>query len=388
MILVELIQNIALLVALAAVYQVTVSRAKKSALTHTVIMGVLFGLVGIFGMMTPIQYAPGIIFDGRSIILAVAGFIGGPLVALVSAFIAAAYRAWLGGGGAPVGIAVITASAVIGVAFYYIRKGSGGYLGALPLLGFGLLVHIVMFAIFMFLPNQVGPAVIREMGMTMMLFYPSATMLVCLLFQDYEKMERARDDLERLAYYDQLTGLPNRSLLIEKLNQSLSACKLDRCESALILLNLDRFKTLNDARGHASGDVLLRAVAERLKTVLDKRDILARMSADEFAILVQCTERDSEPMAALAQSLADKVHIVIKFPLHVGSDEISITCSLGIASFPQNPDELAGDVLRRANTAMHRAKRNGGNQSLLFEQSMTSMVEQRFQIERELREAI
>jgi diguanylate cyclase (GGDEF)-like protein len=388
MILVELIQNIALLVALAAVYQVTVSRAKKSALTHTVFIGVLFGLVGIFGMMTPIQYAPGIIFDGRSIILAVAGFIGGPLVALVSAFIAAAYRAWLGGGGAPVGIAVITASAVIGVAFYYIRKRSGGYLGALPLLGFGLLVHIVMFAIFMFLPNQVGPTVIREMGMTMMLFYPSATMLVCLLFQDYEKMERARDDLERLAYYDQLTGLPNRSLLIEKLNQSLSACKLDRCESALLLLNLDRFKTLNDARGHASGDVLLRAVAERLKTILDKRAILARMSADEFAILVQCTERDSGPMAALAQSLADKVHIVIKFPLHVGSDEISITCSLGIALFPQNPDDLAGDVLRRANTAMHRAKRNGGNQSLLFEQSMTSMVEQRFQIERELREAI
>ena len=388
MILVELIQNIALLVALAAVYQVTVSRVEKSALTHTVVIGILFGFVGIFGMMTPIKYVPGIIFDGRSIILAVAGFIGGPLVALVSALIAGAYRIWLGGGGAPVGVAVIIASSAIGVAFHYIRKRSGGYLGALPLLGFGFLVHVVMLAIFLFLPNKVGLKVIEEMGLTMILFYPAATMLVCLLFQDYEEKEKARGELEHLAYYDTLTGLPNRSLLIEKMNRSLSFCKQGNRESALILLNLDSFKTLNDARGHYSGDILLRAVAERLKTVLDKGDVLARMSADEFAILVRRTEEGSAATALLARSLADKVHIALKFPLHVGSDEISITCSLGIALFPQNPDDLPGDVLRRANTAMHRAKRNGGNQSMAFEQAMMSEVEQRFQIERELHAAI
>lgn len=388
MILVELIQNIALLVALAAVYQVTVSRTEKSALTHKVLIGALFGLVAVFGMMTPIKYFPGIIFDGRSIILAVAGLIGGPLVALVSALIAAAYRIWLGGGGAPVGVAVIIASSAIGVAFHYIRKRAGGYLGAIPLLGFGFLVHIVMLTLFLFLPNKVGPKVIEEMGLTMMLFYPAATMLVCLLFQDYEEKEKARNELEHLAYYDTLTGLPNRSQLIEKLNHSLSACKQRRCESALILLNLDSFKTLNDARGHYSGDILLRAVAERLKTVLDTRDILARMSADEFAILLQCSQGASKTMAALAQDLADKVHIALKFPLRVGSEEIPITCSLGIALFPLNPDDLPGDVLRRANTAMHRAKRNGGNQSLVFEQAMMSEVEKRFQIERELHAAI
>ncbi len=388
MILVELIQNIALLVALAAVYQVALSRAQTSALPHKVLVGALFGVVAVFGMLTPINYVPGVIFDGRSIILAVAGFIGGPLAALVSASIAGAYRGWLGGGGVPVGIAVVVASAAIGVAFHHIRKRVGGDLRALPLLGFGFLVHIVMFAIFMFLPDGVGPRVIGEMGLTMMLFYPAATMLICLLFQDYERVERARDDLERLAYYDSLTGLPNRALLIEKLDQSLSRCKRDSCESALILLNLDRFKTLNDARGHASGDILLRAVADRLATVLGRRDVLARMSADEFAILVRCSREETEGIAARAQALADKVHIAIKFPLHVNADEIFITCSLGIALFPQNLDDQPGDVLRRANTAMHRAKRNGGNQSLTFEPSMTSMAEQCFQIERELREAI
>lgn len=388
MILVDLIQNIALLVALAAVFPVALSRTKKSALAYMLLMGTLFGVVGVLCMMTPIQYVPGIIFDGRSIILAVAGLIGGPLVALISALITGAYRVWLGGGGAPVGVAVIAASASIGVAFHYIRKRSGGYLRALPLLGFGFLVHIAMLTIFLFLPDKVGISVIREMGMTMILFYPPATMLVCLLFQDYEEKEKARGELERLVYYDTLTGLPNRSQLIEKLNQSLSSCRLNRCESALILLNLDRFKTLNDARGHGSGDILLRAVADRLKAILDTSDVLARMSADEFAILVQCTKEDSEAVAGRAQSLAERVHLALKSPHHVGSDEISLTCSLGIALFPQNPDDMPGDVLRRANTAMHRAKRNGGNQSLVFEQSMTSMVEQRFQIERELREAI
>ncbi|HUX63216.1 putative bifunctional diguanylate cyclase/phosphodiesterase [Sulfuricella sp.] len=388
MILIELIQNIALLVALAAVFQVTVSRAGKSALTNTVLIGFLFGVVGVLGMMTPIQYAPGIIFDGRSIILAVAGLIGGPLVALISGLITGAYRFWLGGAGTLVGIAVITASSAIGVTFHYIRKRSGGYLGALPLLGFGFLVHIVMLAIFMFLPDKVGLTVIKEMGVTILLFYPSATMLVCLLFQDYEEKERARGNLEHLAYYDTLTGLPNSSLLMEKLNQSLSSCKQSGHEGALILFNLDRFKTLNDARGHSTGDILLRAVGDRLSTALDTRDILARISADEFAILVQRTEEGSETIASLTQGLADKVHIALKFPLHVGSDEISITSSLGITLFPQNPDDTAGDVLRRVNTAMHRAKQNGGNQSVVFEQSMTGMAEQRFQIERELRKSI
>lgn len=388
MILIELIQNTALLVALAAVFQVTVSRAGKSALTNTVLIGFLFGVVGVLGMMTPIQYAPGIIFDGRSIILAVAGLIGGPLVALISGFITGAYRFWLGGAGTLVGIAVITASSAIGITFHYIRKRSGGYLGAFPLLGFGFLVHIVMLAIFMFLPDKVGLTVIKEMGVTILLFYPSATMLVCLLFQDYEEKERARGNLEHLAYYDTLTGLPNSSLLMEKLNQSLSSCKQSGHEGALILFNLDRFKTLNDARGHSTGDILLRAVGDRLSTALDTRDILARISADEFAILVQRTEEGSETIASLTQGLADKVHIALKFPLHVGSDEISITSSLGITLFPQNPDDTAGDVLRRVNTAMHRAKQNGGNQSVVFEQSMTGMAEQRFQIERELRKSI
>lgn len=246
-------------------YPVMLAHLNKSLFSQRILFGLMFGVVGVLGMMTPIHYDnDGIIFDGRSVLLAVAGLIGGPLVATLSALIMAAYRLWLGGIGAPVGISVIFATAALGVMFYFIRQRTGHYLGPLSLLGFGFLVHGVMLAIFMFLPHYKGYQVFKELGATIFLVYPLATMLISLLFQDYEEREKSRLNIEQLAYYDPLTALPNRSLLIESIDKAISKCEAAQCDGALILLNLDRFKTLNDARGHASGDVLLRAVAERI----------------------------------------------------------------------------------------------------------------------------
>jgi diguanylate cyclase (GGDEF)-like protein len=385
---IELIHNITLLVALTTIYQVVLSRNKKNPLTQVLLFGVLFGLAGVVGMMAPVQYGNGVIFDGRSIILFIAGMFGGPLSALISALIISLYRVWLGGGGVLVGIAVIVVSASIGVAFYFYRKSVGGSLKALSLLGAGLLVHVIMLSLFLYLPNGIGVNVIKELGPTIMLFYPVATMLICLLFQDYEEKELSRGELHRLAYYDSLTGLPNRSLQIERLNHSLSICKSAGCKGALILLNLDRFKTLNDARGHAVGDMLLCLVADRLKPLIEAEGVLARMSADEFAVLIKNNASNSVDVETAAHQLADKIQIALKFPIQLGEDEISASSSIGITTFPINAEDIAGDVFRRADTAMHQAKQNGGNQSILFEQSMASVAEQRFKIERELRMAI
>ncbi|MDO9151471.1 MAG: EAL domain-containing protein [Methylotenera sp.] len=385
---IELIHNITLLVALTTIYQVVLSRNKKNPLTQVLLFGVLFGLAGVVGMMAPVQYGNGVIFDGRSIILFIAGMFGGPLSALISALIISLYRVWLGGGGVLVGIAVTVVSASIGVAFYFYRKSVGGSLKALSLLGAGLLVHVIMLSLFLYLPNGIGVNVIKELGPTIMLFYPVATMLICLLFQDYEEKELSRGELHRLAYYDSLTGLPNRSLQIERLNHSLSICKSAGCKGALILLNLDRFKTLNDARGHAVGDMLLCLVADRLKPLIEAEGVLARMSADEFAVLIKNNASNSVDVETAAHQLADKIQIALKFPIQLGEDEISASSSIGITTFPINAEDIAGDVFRRADTAMHQAKQNGGNQSILFEQSMASVAEQRFKIERELRMAI
>lgn len=131
---IDLIKNIALLVALAAIYPVLTARLNKSLLSKQVLFCAMFGTVGVLGMMTPIDYGQGVIFDGRSIILAVAGLIGGPLVGAISAAMMMGYRIFLGGGGVFVGIMTILSSVGIGLLFHYFRKRSANFLGPLPLL--------------------------------------------------------------------------------------------------------------------------------------------------------------------------------------------------------------------------------------------------------------
>lgn len=384
---IDLIKNIALLVALVAIYPISIIRLQGSLLVHRLLFGGLFGLVAVFGMMTPIYYGNGVIFDGRSVILAVAGLIGGPLVAFISAAISASYRLWLGGGGVLVGVAVIAASSSLGALFHVIRDRTGKSFGVSSLLGFGLLVHVVMLAIFQLLPDGAGAKVAQDLGLVMILVYPLATMLICLLFQDYEEMLSTQQKLKQLAYYDTLTGLPNRSLMAERLQQALQSRRNDLHVGGLMLINLDRFKTINDARGHAAGDTILRTIAERLAAIVGPGDFLARMSADEFAILVNPSSH-SASMDALIRELAEKANISVKSPLHLGTDDISMSSSIGIAFFPHGAIDSAGDILRRADMALHRAKQNGRNQALVFDKSMSLLVEHKFQIERELKKAI
>lgn len=382
------IHNIALLVALAALYQVVTSRLLLRTVTGQAVFGLLFGLVAILGMMAPVTFAPGIIFDGRSVILAVAGLIGGSLVASVSVLVAGAYRLWLGGAGVMVGLSVIIVSASLGVAFHYYRKRIGGHLRALHLFGFGLLVHVIIVALFLLLPGGAGLHVIEEVGPIIMMVYPLATMLICMLFQDYEEQEETKAHLHRLAYYDNLTGLPNRALLIMRLEELLSTTPPEQGDGMLMFFNIDRFKTLNDARGHATGDTLLCAIGARLTPLLREGDTLARVGADEFALLLYRPGEHATTFRLNIAELATRLHEAIRQPLHIGSDEVSITLSLGIALFEPGSGDNAGDIMRHADTALHQAKQRGRNQSVFFENTMTKTVERHFRIERELRRAI
>lgn len=385
---IELIQNTALLVAFITIYQIASSRNKKTVFMQTLFFGFLFGAAGIAGMISPVQYADGVIFDGRSIVLFVAGMFGGPIVAALSALIIGAFRLWLGGAGVHVGMAVIVVSSLMGVVFYYYRRSVGGYLKALPLLGAGFLLHVIMLLMFLYLPNDMGWAAVKQLGPSVILFYPVVTMLLCLLFQDYEQQENSRGELHRMAYYDSLTGLPNRAMQISRLSQALLSDKTSGYKGALILLNLDRFKTLNEARGHAVGDMLLRFVANQLKTIVGADAMLARMSADEFAIIIQNNAGYTDQIELMVDELLSKIRSLFKHSIHLGDDRIIASASIGIATFPINIEDKPGDVFRRADTAMHRARQSGGNQSIWFEQTMANTAEQRFQIERELRSAV
>ena len=194
MILLDLMHNVALLVALSVVLPL-VRRWGRDSLAGHLLSGLLFGAVVLVGMLTPVNMGNGVIFDGRSIVLCAAGVVGGPLVAGIAALIAAAYRIYLGGAGAVVGIAVIAESAALGSAFYHLRRRSTKPAGFARLLGLGALVHVAMAALMSALPGGLTSPAMRGITLTVLTLYPVATAVVCWLLLEDESRVATRDAL-------------------------------------------------------------------------------------------------------------------------------------------------------------------------------------------------
>lgn len=185
--LIALINNIAFLVALAASGLVVVKRFRNNVLDRQVLLGFLFGGVTLLVMVNPVNFAPGLIFDGRSIVLSVAGVIGGGFAAAIAAGVAAIYRYQLGGIGAPVGIAIIVLSALLGVLARQWWQRRDKPPSPVQYLVLGALVQLVQLAAFTQIPDRAGYPFIEQAWWILLLFYPLATMLLCLIFRDQEQ---------------------------------------------------------------------------------------------------------------------------------------------------------------------------------------------------------
>ncbi len=184
---ISFIQNISLLISLSVVHTQVIRRWQRGTLASHFLSGLLFGTVGVLGMATAIVLMPGVIFDGRSIILSLAGLLGGPLTAVIAAAFCALYRLQLGGPGMWVGLSVIFQSTAFGVLFYYLRHRYPGLLSPLPLFVFGLLVNLTMLLLFFKIPELSPETIISHLAGPILLFYPLATVLLGLLFLDQEK---------------------------------------------------------------------------------------------------------------------------------------------------------------------------------------------------------
>ncbi len=184
---IDLLQNVALLVSLAVGLQILSRKFDRHSVSYRLAQGFLFGVVGIAGMLTPFRFAPGIIYDGRSIILALAGLFGGPVTALSSGIICTAYRAWLGGPGAIAGISVIVESAALGTALHYLRRRSERWVSSVNLLAFGILVHVVMLVLQLLIPGGAGREAFRQIGLIVLLLYPVGFFLAAQVFLESER---------------------------------------------------------------------------------------------------------------------------------------------------------------------------------------------------------
>ncbi|QSA96583.1 EAL domain-containing protein [Methylococcus sp. EFPC2] len=207
-----------------------------------------------------------------------------------------------------------------------------------------------------------------------------------LALQDITRLREAEARIERLAYFDALTGLPNRALVRDRLAKQLAAIRRDIRTQGLMVLDIDRFQTINDARGHARGDEVLRKFVERLVGLLAPGDVLARIGSDEFVLLLQ--SGDGQQAAHQAMTSAEKIHAGLRRPLQIGQDELVVGASIGITLFPEDDADTPDDILCRADTALHRAKGAGDSQSAFYESDMRTAAEQYFQVERELRTAV
>lgn len=191
----DLIQNVALLMFLVVIHGQIMRRWNKRSFGFQAFSGFLFGCVALTGMMTPVHLMPGLIFDGRSIVLSVAGLFGGPVTAGTAAIMSASYRMWLGGSGTLMGVSVILESAGLGVAFYYLRHIYPGLIRNLYLFGFGLLVHAGMLLLMLTLPKEAVIKTMEHIAIPVMLIFPATTWLFCVLFLDQESRISAEETL-------------------------------------------------------------------------------------------------------------------------------------------------------------------------------------------------
>ncbi|WP_257572866.1 bifunctional diguanylate cyclase/phosphodiesterase [Janthinobacterium sp. UMAB-56] len=199
--------------------------------------------------------------------------------------------------------------------------------------------------------------------------------------------KKSEADIHRLAFYDVLTGLPNRRLLMDRIGHLLAAAPRDHTISALMFIDLDHFKHINDARGHATGDALLRLAGERLAQLMRKADTVARIGGDEFVVLLAHLADDIDNAARAAAQVAEKIRAAIARDFEIGAQSYHCSASIGVTLLPK-AGRQAHDLLREADIAMYRAKAEGRNGIAFFEAAMQAGVERRLTLERTLARAL
>ncbi|PKO33392.1 MAG: GGDEF domain-containing protein [Betaproteobacteria bacterium HGW-Betaproteobacteria-7] len=201
-------------------------------------------------------------------------------------------------------------------------------------------------------------------------------------FIDISELKATQERIRHLAHHDTLTNLPNRFSLNEKLEQAVAFCRRNRMQLALMLIDLDRFKTINDTLGHHAGDELLVEVARRLLGAVRESDIVARLGGDEFVVALPGIGSPDD-----AAHLADKIAREISRPYLISGQEQRTTPSIGICLFPEDGGEI-GDLLKNADVAMYHAKAKGRGNYQFFTEDMNIATTRRMNIESDLRLAL
>jgi len=213
---------------------------------------------------------------------------------------------------------------------------------------------------------------------------PQSYIAICT---DITQRIAAEKQSNYLALYDPLTKLPNRRLLLDRLNQALASSARSGRDGALLFINLDHFKTLNDTLGHEVGDLFLQQVAGRLTNCVREGDTVARLGSDEFLVMLESLSDKSLISASDAEAIGDKILASLNKPFQLASHEYLSTACIGIAIFNDH-NQSQEELLKHADNAMYQAKKAGRNSMRFFDHKMQDVIDARISMERDLCKAL
>lgn len=205
---------------------------------------------------------------------------------------------------------------------------------------------------------------------------------IVLALSDLSETTKLLDQLSHQVAHDTLTGLANRVLLMERLSHSISFADRNHLSFAVLFIDIDKFKNINDGHGHETGDKLLQRVADRLRMIVRGEDTVARLGGDEFVVVVEQLNAERT-----AETVARKILEHFATPMQVGNQSFIVSCSIGISTYP-NDAKTAALLLKHADIAMYVAKENGRNNFKYFSSNMNEIVQKRLLMEKELRAAL
>lgn len=210
---------------------------------------------------------------------------------------------------------------------------------------------------------------------------------ILTMVRDITEAKAAEAEIKNLAFYDPLTGLANRRLLTENIRRSLAFIGRTRGHAALLIIDIDRFKDLNDAYGHPTGDLVLKEVARSLSSCVREVDTISRVASDEFVILYEDLGSSAEEAASQAKKLAEKILYLFQDPILLEGHDLSVTLGIGITVFSHYAENPA-EIFREADIAMHQAKAIGRNSLHFFSPELQVSATSRSLLEKELRQAL
>ncbi|WP_036300030.1 bifunctional diguanylate cyclase/phosphodiesterase [Methylotenera sp. L2L1] len=207
------------------------------------------------------------------------------------------------------------------------------------------------------------------------------------VFTDISESKASSEQIEHLAFYDPLTNLPNRLLLLDRVRQAFSSSSRTGKKGALLFVDLDHFKVLNDTLGHSTGDLLLKLQAERLSHCVRAGDTVARFGGDEFVVVLEDLDQNVTDAASIAEQIGNKILLALHEPCQFGTHQYQSTSSIGITLFNGDEHDIE-ELLKQADISMYQAKKAGRNTLRFFDPAMQEKLSIRASLESELRYAI